>query len=137
MNQRVGGDFFSSRIQADIPKKTLQTITFLARACPICGKATRTLIRPAQVELDSEIGVECGCHGDAKYPSAHISFQGSFVRDGHIIVETLRGSDGSPGRDGKDAEPPTRAELTSALQGLLEQTKGLRRLFLKIFFDNL
>ena len=94
-------NFFSSRIQADVPKATVPTITFTAKTCPICGKATRTLVRPPHVELDSEIGVECGCQGHIKYPSSIISFQGNFVREGHIIVESLRGLDGAPGR------PPT------------------------------
>jgi hypothetical protein len=129
--QRVGHDFFSSRIAADIPNTTVPTITFLARTCPICKKATRTLVRPPHVELDCEIGVECGCRGDAKYPSAHVSFQGSFVREGHILVETLRGSDGAPGRS------PTNEELMNALRGLLARTKGWRKLLSKIFFGNL
>src|SRR6266481_4067793 len=98
--QRVGHDFLSSRIETDIPKSTVPIITFLARECPVCKNLTRTLVRPSYAELQSEIGVECGCQGDKRYPAAYVSFQGSFVRDGHIIVETLRGSDGAPGVPG-------------------------------------
>src|SRR6266850_2512486 len=111
MNQHVGHDFFSSRIQTAIPKTTVPTITFLARECPVCKNLTRTLVRPSYAELQSEIGVECGCQGDKKYPSAYISFQGTLVRDGHVIVETLRGSDGASGVPGPPGRTPTEEEL--------------------------
>src|SRR6266853_6011438 len=133
MNQQhVGHDFLSSRIKTDVPKMTVPTITFLARKCPVCKNLTRTLVRPPHVEFQCEIGVECGCQGDKRYPSAYISFQGSFIRDGHIIVETLRGADGAPGRDGKDAAPPTREELISLLKGVLCEQGFWRRLFGRI-----
>jgi hypothetical protein len=134
MNQHVGHDFFSSRIQTAIPKTTVPTITFLARECPVCRNVTRTLVRPSHAELQCEIGVECGCQGDKKYPSAYVSFQGSFVRDGHVIVETLRGSDGAPGvpgppgRDGKDAAPPNRQELKELLTDVLKEHLDKQRL---------
>ncbi len=124
MNQHVGHDFFSTRIQAAIPKTTVPTITFLARECPVCRNVTRTLVRPSHAELQCEIGVECGCQGDKKYPSAYVSFQGSLVRDGHVIVETLRGSDGkdgAPGRDGKDAAPPNKQELKELLTDVFQE----------------
>ena len=124
-------DFFQSRLQIDLPKRTAPTITFTAKECPVCKKLTRTLVRPTHTELQSEIGVECGCHGDTKYPSAYVSFQGSFVRDGHVIVETLRGSDGTPGRDGKDAEPPARQELIDLMKEVLREQGFWRRLFVR------
>jgi hypothetical protein len=137
MNQHVGHDFFSTRIQTAIPKTTVPTITFLARECPVCRNVTRTLVRPSHAELQCEIGVECGCKGDKRYPSAYVSFQGSFVRDGHVIVETLRGSDGAsgvPGPPGRDASPPTRQELKELLQEILdeERAKGFWRKFLTL-----
>jgi hypothetical protein len=125
MNQQhVGHDFLSSRIEADIPKSRVPTITFLARECPVCKKLTRTLVRPSQTELQCEIGVECGCQGDTRYPSAYVSFQGSFVRNDHIIVETLRGSDGAPGvpgPPGRDAAPPNKQELKALLAEVLQE----------------
>jgi len=136
MNQHVGHDFFSSRIQTAIPKTTVPTITFLARECPVCKNLTRTLVRPSHAELQCEIGVECGCQGDKKYPSAYVSFQGAFVRAGHIIVETLRGSDGASGRDGKDAEPPSREELRVLLTAVLQEHRDRqwpRRFWRKLF----
>jgi len=140
MNQHVGHDFFSTRIQTAIPKTTVPTITFLARECPVCRNVTRTLVRPSHAELQCEIGVECGCQGDKKYPSAYVSFQGSLVRDGHVIVETLRGADGAPGppgRDGKDASPPTKEELVVLFAAVLQEHRDRqwrRRFWRKLFW---
>ena|SRR5467141_3681267 len=116
-------DFLQMRIQTDVPKRMVPTVVFTARQCPVCQKWARTLVRPSYAELQSEI-CDDFCQGRAKYPSAYVSFQGAFVRDEHIIVETLRGSDGkdgAPGRDGIDAEPPTREELTALLTAVLQE----------------
>jgi len=126
-------DFLQMRIQTDIPKRMAPTVTFTARQCPVCQKWARTLVRPSFAELQTEI-CDDFCDGSTKYPNSYVSFRGSWIRDGHVIVETLRGSDGAPGRDGKDASPPTRQELRSLLQEILDEEKarGFWRKFLRL-----
>jgi len=141
MNQQhVGHDFFQSRLQSsDVPKRTVSTVTYTSRECPVCKRFARTLVRPPQHELQCEICVDF-CGGNVKYPNAYTSFQGSWIKDGNVLVETLRGSDGAPGvpgppgREGKDAAPPTRQELRSLLQEILDEEKarGFWRKFLRL-----
>jgi hypothetical protein len=78
--------------------------------------------------LQSETCVDF-CGGDAKYPGCYISFQGSWLKDGNSVIETLKGESGPPGRT------PTKEELRSLLQELLdeEKAKGFwTKLFLRL-----
>ena len=47
-------------------------------------------------ELQSEI-CDDFCQGRAKYPSAYVSFQGSWLKDGNSVIETLKGANGKDG----------------------------------------
>ena len=133
MNQRTGVDFFQARLQSgDVPQKVISTVTFTSRECPCCKRYARTLIRPPQNEMQSEVCDFCEPGWRQKYPSAVVSFRGSWLRDGFSVIEALKGEPGPPGRDGKDA--PTREEI---IQGLFERTKGLRKLLLRIFFGRI
>src|SRR6266850_1626593 len=126
--QRVGGDFFSVRLETNVPQRMISTVTFTSRQCPVCGRFARTLVRPPHHEFQSEICVD-HCDGLVKFPNSYLSFLGSWIKDGNAVVETLKGATGEvgpvgpQGPSGRDASPPTRQELTIALQGLLEQTK--------------
>jgi hypothetical protein len=132
-------DFLQMRIQTDVPKRMVPTVAFTARQCPVCQKWAHILVRPSYAELQSEI-CDDFCQGRAKYPSAYVSFQGSCIENGHAIIETLKGNDGAPGvpgpsgRNGKDASPPTREELRSLLQEILDEEKarGFWRKFLRL-----
>jgi hypothetical protein len=128
MNQRVGVDFFQARIQTDVPKRMVPTSTWTVRECPVCHKWARTLVKPSFNDFQSEICVDF-CEGDKKYPSAYVSFRGSWIQDGHVVVETLRGSDGKDGRDGLT---PTREELVGLLKEVLREQGFWRRLFGRI-----
>jgi hypothetical protein len=131
MNQQ-GQDFFSSRIQADIPKRMVPTSTWTVQKCPVCLKWARTLVRPPFNEFQSEICVDF-CGADRLYPNAYVSFKGSWLQDGNAVVETLRGADGAigpqgpKGENGKDAPPPRREELVVLLKEVLRE-QGFWRL---------
>jgi hypothetical protein len=139
--QRVGQDFFSARLETDVPKRMVPTVTFTARQCPVCLKWARILVRPPFNELQSEICVDF-CEGDKKYPSAYVNFRGSWLKDGNAVVETLKGADGkdgtdgAPGGDGKDGAPgrdaPSREELRAILQELLAEERA-NRFWTKLF----
>lgn len=118
--QRVGIDFFQSRLESgDVPKRMVATVTYTSRECPVCGRHAKTLIRPSHDQLQSEICVDF-CKGDQKYPNSHVSFRGSWIKDGNVIVETLRGQDG---------HSPTREELVSLLKQVLREQGFFRLLF--------
>jgi hypothetical protein len=128
-------DFFQNRLEVDVPKRVIPTVTFTARQCPVCLKWARILVRPPQNELQCEICVDF-CQGNKRYPSAHESFRGSWLKDGNAVIETLKGADGTPGRDGRDAAPPSKQELKVLLREVLqeyldEQPKGFWRRFKK------
>src|SRR5260370_200138 len=135
MNQHVGHDFFQSRLQSgDVPKRVISTVTSPSPQSPVCTNFPRALVRPPQHELQCEICVDF-CEGNKKYPNAYVSFQGSWIKDGHAVIETLRGSDGAPGvpgPPGRDASPPTKEELRALLQELLDEEKA--RGFWRKFF---
>jgi hypothetical protein len=128
-------DFFSSRIQADIPKRMVPTSTWTVRECPVCHKWARKLVRPRFDEpLQSEICVDF-CDGDKKYPNASLSFKGSWVQDGHSIIETLKGDQGDQGpvgpsgAPGRDGLTPTREELVLLVKEVLRSLGFWRLLF--------
>jgi len=133
-------DFLQMRIQTDVPSRMVPTVSFTAKQCPVCQKWARTLVRPSYTELQSEICVDF-CEGNKKYPNAYVSFQGSWIKDGHAIIETLKGNDGAPGVPGPPGvpgQPPTREELRALLTAVLQehldkQPKGFwRKLFLRL-----
>lgn len=127
MNQKVGVDFFQARLQSgDVPQKVISTVTFTSRECPCCKRYARTLIRPPQNEMQSEVCDFCEPGWRQKYPSAVVSFQGSWLRDGFSVIEALKGV------DGKDGHTPTREELIVLLKEVLRDQSFWRRLFGRI-----
>jgi hypothetical protein len=132
---RVGFDFFQARLETDVPIKMVPTVTYTARRCPVCEKWARTLVRPPQHELQCEICID-HCGGDAKYPSAYISFQGSWLRDGNSIIEALKGEIGPVGPQGPPGRTPTEQELRVLLTAVLQEHRDRqwpRRFWRKLF----
>jgi hypothetical protein len=132
--QRVGQDFFSARLETNVPQRMISTVTFTSRQCPVCGRFARTLVRPPHHELQSEI-CDDFCDGRTKYPNSYVSFQGSWLKDGNVVIETLKGADGAigpVGPPGRDASPPTKEELKEVFREVLREQGFWRRLFGRI-----